>query len=160
MICDQGEKGVSAPVTNHQSQITNPSSKPQSSVERGADIAAVRRGERKASFGGEDDRGIDGELVQAQAESGRVGPVRIRRRAVAKRARAQREQGQLQLRAKGELASDWVLVTRNRNFLDSVETTVLMEPISVPPNLREWSDDFNNLFQILRPVKFRQSSAR
>jgi len=36
----------------------------------------------------------------------------------------------------------------------------MIEPISVPPNLRVWSDDFNNLFQILRPVKFRQSSPR
>jgi SAM-dependent methyltransferase len=57
-------------------------------------------------------------------------------------------------------SSDWVLVTRNRHFLDSVATTVLTEPISVPPNLRVWTDDFNNLFQILRPVKFRQSSVR
>ena len=57
-------------------------------------------------------------------------------------------------------SSDWVLVTRNRHFLDSVETTVLTEPISVPLNLRVWTDDFNNLFQILRPVKFRQSSVR
>jgi len=30
----------------------------------------------------------------------------------------------------------------------------------VPPNLRVWTDDFNNLFQILRPVKFKQSSPR
>ena len=57
-------------------------------------------------------------------------------------------------------SSDWVLVTRNRRFLDSVDSTVMIEPISVPPNLRVWTDDFNNLFQILRPVKFRQSSPR
>jgi SAM-dependent methyltransferase len=57
-------------------------------------------------------------------------------------------------------SSDWVLVTRNSHFLDSVDTMVLTEPISVPPNLRVWTDDFNNLFQILRPVKFRQSSVR
>jgi SAM-dependent methyltransferase len=55
-------------------------------------------------------------------------------------------------------SSDWVLVTRNRRFPDSIEATVLTEPISVPPNLRVWTDDFNNLFQILRPVKFKQSS--
>jgi hypothetical protein len=53
-------------------------------------------------------------------------------------------------------SSDWVVVTRNRQFLDSVDTTVLIEPISVPPNLRIWTDDFNNLFQILRPVRFKQ----
>jgi SAM-dependent methyltransferase len=57
-------------------------------------------------------------------------------------------------------SSDWVLVTRNRHFLDSIETTVLTEEIFVPPNLRVWSDDFNNLFQILRPVTFKQSSPR
>jgi hypothetical protein len=57
-------------------------------------------------------------------------------------------------------SSDWVLVTRNRRFLDSIDSTAMIEPISVPPNLRVWTDDFNNLFQILRPVKFRQSSPR
>ncbi|MCU1243368.1 MAG: hypothetical protein JWO71_4094 [Candidatus Acidoferrum typicum] len=57
-------------------------------------------------------------------------------------------------------SSDWVLVTRNRRFLDSIDSTVMTEPISVPPNLRVWTDDFNNLFQILRPVKFKQSSPR
>jgi hypothetical protein len=56
-------------------------------------------------------------------------------------------------------SSDWVLVTRNRHFLDTIDTTVLTEPISVPTNLRVWTDDFNNLFQILRPVKFKQENA-
>jgi SAM-dependent methyltransferase len=55
-------------------------------------------------------------------------------------------------------SSDWVLVTRNMRFLDSIDSTVMIEPIIVPPNLRVWTDDFNNLFQILRPVKFKQSS--
>jgi hypothetical protein len=57
-------------------------------------------------------------------------------------------------------SSDWVVVARNRHFLESFDTTVLIEPISVPPNLRVWTDDFNNLFQILRPVRFRQDGAR
>jgi len=57
-------------------------------------------------------------------------------------------------------SSDWVLVTRNRHFLGSLDTTVLIEPISVPPNLQVWTDDFNNLFQILRPVRFKQSGPR
>jgi hypothetical protein len=56
-------------------------------------------------------------------------------------------------------SSDWVLVTRNRHFLDIIDTTVLIEAISVPPHLRVWTDDFNNLFQILRPVKFKQENA-
>jgi SAM-dependent methyltransferase len=55
-------------------------------------------------------------------------------------------------------SSDWVVVTRNRHFLDSIDTTVLIEPISVPPNLRVWTDDFNNLFQILRPVGFKKDN--
>jgi SAM-dependent methyltransferase len=57
-------------------------------------------------------------------------------------------------------SSDWVLVTRSRRFLDSIDSTVMIEPISVPQNLRGWTDDFNNLFQILRPVRFKQSSPR
>jgi SAM-dependent methyltransferase len=57
-------------------------------------------------------------------------------------------------------SSDWVLVTRDRRFLDTIDSTVMIEPIPVPPNLRVWTDDFNNLFQILRPVKFRQSTPR
>jgi hypothetical protein len=36
----------------------------------------------------------------------------------------------------------------------------LTDEISVPSTLRVWTDDFNNLFQILRPVKFKQSSPR
>jgi SAM-dependent methyltransferase len=57
-------------------------------------------------------------------------------------------------------SSDWVLVTRNKRFLDSLNSTVIIEPVSVPPGLRVWTDDFNNLFQILRPVKFRERSPR
>jgi hypothetical protein len=55
-------------------------------------------------------------------------------------------------------ASDWVLVTRNRHFLDSIDSTVWLETISVPPNLRVWTDDFNNLFEILRPVHFKETT--
>ena len=50
--------------------------------------------------------------------------------------------------------SDWVLISRNKRFLDELETSVFSEPIAVPPRLRLWTDDFNNLFQILKPVKF------
>jgi len=57
-------------------------------------------------------------------------------------------------------SSDWVLITRNKRFLDSIDSTVIIEPIAVPPGLRMWTDDFNNLFQILRPVKFKQRSPR
>src|SRR5256885_14196690 len=50
-------------------------------------------------------------------------------------------------------ASDWVLVTRNKQFLDDLDTSVFIEPIEIPPKLRLWTDDYNNLFRILRPVK-------
>jgi len=56
-------------------------------------------------------------------------------------------------------ASDWVLVTRNKQFLDSLETSTFVAPIVVPPKLRLWTDDHNNLFQILRPVRFGKSNS-
>jgi hypothetical protein len=51
-------------------------------------------------------------------------------------------------------ASDWVLVTRNKEFRADLEEQTFVEPIVVPPKLRLWTDDYNNLFQILRPVTF------
>lgn len=57
-------------------------------------------------------------------------------------------------------SSDWVLVTRHSRFLDELDTSVLVETIEVPPHLRIWTDDYNNLFQILRPVKFTESAPR
>jgi SAM-dependent methyltransferase len=51
-------------------------------------------------------------------------------------------------------ASDWVLVTRNDRFLSNLDRTTLQESIEVPPKLRLWTDDYNNVFQILRPVRF------
>jgi hypothetical protein len=51
-------------------------------------------------------------------------------------------------------SADWVLVTRNEDFLNKPETFAGSEIIKVPPNLRLWTDDFNNLFEILRPVSY------
>jgi hypothetical protein len=48
--------------------------------------------------------------------------------------------------------SNWVLVTRNNRFLTDVDSLSYHGPIRVPPHLRLWTDDYNNLFQILRPV--------
>jgi SAM-dependent methyltransferase len=48
--------------------------------------------------------------------------------------------------------SNWVLVTRNARFLNDVDSLSYHRPILVPPHLRLWTDDYNNLFQILRPV--------
>lgn len=51
-------------------------------------------------------------------------------------------------------SADWVLVTRNQRFLDLSETSVGSENISVPVHLRLWTDDYNNLYEILRPLKY------
>jgi SAM-dependent methyltransferase len=54
-------------------------------------------------------------------------------------------------------ASDWVLVTRNDRFLSDLDAATLQEPVEMPPKLRLWTDDYNNLFQILRPVRFHKA---
>jgi len=57
-------------------------------------------------------------------------------------------------------SSDWVLITRNKHFLETIETTVFIDPIDVPAGIRLWTDDYNNLFQILRPVTFKEHAPR
>jgi len=57
-------------------------------------------------------------------------------------------------------SSDWVLVTRNGRFLEQLDTSVFVETILVPAHLRIWTDDDNNLFRILRPVKFIEAAPR
>jgi hypothetical protein len=56
-------------------------------------------------------------------------------------------------------SADWVLVTRNQRFLSVPETSVGGENIVVPPGLRLWTDDYNNLFEILRPVSYSTRQA-
>jgi hypothetical protein len=51
-------------------------------------------------------------------------------------------------------SADWVLVTRNQRFLNVPETSVGGENIVVLSGLRLWTDDYNNLFDILRPVSY------
>jgi hypothetical protein len=51
-------------------------------------------------------------------------------------------------------SADWVLITHNQDFLNKPETFAGNEIINVPPNLRLWTDDYNNLFEILRPVSY------
>jgi len=46
--------------------------------------------------------------------------------------------------------SDWVLVTRNRAWLQRDDIAPSTSPIEDIPRLRPWTDDFNNLFQILQ----------
>jgi hypothetical protein len=50
--------------------------------------------------------------------------------------------------------ADWVLVTRNRQFLDLPIIERGQQSIRIPAGFRPWSDDYNNLFQILKPVRF------
>ncbi len=47
-------------------------------------------------------------------------------------------------------AATWVLVTRNRQFLERSEIANASEPIPPRPGLRMWTDDYNNLFQVIR----------
>jgi len=56
--------------------------------------------------------------------------------------------------------SNWVLVTRNARFLQYLDSLSYHRPISVPSQLRLWTDDDNNLFQILRPVTAVESVLR
>ena len=46
--------------------------------------------------------------------------------------------------------TDWALVTRNRAFLERPEIAQYVGEIESIPGLRVWTDDFNNLFQILK----------
>jgi SAM-dependent methyltransferase len=50
----------------------------------------------------------------------------------------------------GATSSDWVLVTRDKSFLlrpEIVESTYVITP---EPNWRLWTDDFNNILQVLK----------
>jgi len=51
-------------------------------------------------------------------------------------------------------AADWVLVTRNQSFLNVPETFEGSEKIVLPLNAHLWTDDYNNLFEVLRPVSY------
>ncbi|HEX4327220.1 MAG TPA: fused MFS/spermidine synthase, partial [Burkholderiales bacterium] len=46
--------------------------------------------------------------------------------------------------------TDWVIVTKSRNFLDDPEIKAKRSEIIPIPGLQPWTDDFNNLFQILK----------
>lgn len=50
-------------------------------------------------------------------------------------------------------AADWVLVTRNKAFLERTEVADAGEEIPPRAHLRIWTDDYNNLFQVLRLVR-------
>lgn len=51
-------------------------------------------------------------------------------------------------------SADWVLVTHNEEFLKNPETFMGSETITIPPGLRLWTDDRNDLFHVLRPIRY------
>jgi hypothetical protein len=55
--------------------------------------------------------------------------------------------------------ADWVLLTRNQEFLNKPETFAGSQTIEVPPRLRLWTNDYNNLYEILRPVSYSTRSS-
>jgi hypothetical protein len=46
--------------------------------------------------------------------------------------------------------SDWVLVSRNHDLLAKAALSAPTKPIPTIKHLRPWTDDFNNLFDVLR----------
>jgi SAM-dependent methyltransferase/MFS family permease len=50
----------------------------------------------------------------------------------------------------GGTSSDWVLLTKDRTFVLKAEIVEATEPINPQPDWRLWTDDFNNLLQVLR----------
>ncbi len=46
--------------------------------------------------------------------------------------------------------SDWIMVSANKALLDAIALQGAIEPIVADPTLTIWSDDFNNLFRILK----------
>jgi SAM-dependent methyltransferase len=50
----------------------------------------------------------------------------------------------------GATTSDWVLLTRYKPFLLEAPIVQITEPVAPRPDWRLWTDDFNNLVQVLR----------
>ena len=50
------------------------------------------------------------------------------------------------------LPAEWVLVSRNRAFFALPMLEKETDDITVPAGLRVWTDDYNNLFRILKPI--------
>ena len=47
-------------------------------------------------------------------------------------------------------AADWVLLTRDSRFIGLPEVRAAEVPIAPRPDLRIWTDDYNNLFQVMK----------
>lgn len=58
------------------------------------------------------------------------------------------------------LAADWVLVTNNQAVLKNPAITVHARAIVSLPKLRLWTDDYNNLFSVLKTPELRRGASR
>ncbi|MEO5676664.1 MAG: fused MFS/spermidine synthase, partial [Usitatibacter sp.] len=50
----------------------------------------------------------------------------------------------------GGTTSDWVIITRHKPFILQQSIVEVTEPVAPRPDWRLWTDDFNNLFQVLK----------
>jgi spermidine synthase len=57
----------------------------------------------------------------------------------------------------GVYSSDWVLLTRNADFLQKQQVADAGKPIAPLPGLRLWTDDYNSLLPLLKRHKFKWS---
>jgi len=53
------------------------------------------------------------------------------------------------------LPAEWVLVTRNPSVFENTAIRLHSQPIAPRPRLRPWTDDFNNLLEILKTPSLR-----
>ena len=51
---------------------------------------------------------------------------------------------------KREFASEWVLVTSRSGFFDLPGLAAAAQPINLVPGMRTWTDDYSNLYNVLR----------
>jgi SAM-dependent methyltransferase len=51
------------------------------------------------------------------------------------------------------LPAEWVLVTRNESVLANTAIKLHAQPIAARAGIRPWTDDFNNLLEILKPPR-------
>lgn len=52
--------------------------------------------------------------------------------------------------SRGGFNSDWVLLTTDQAFIDLPEIRAATVPTRPRPDGRVWTDDFNNLLQVLK----------
>jgi SAM-dependent methyltransferase len=49
-------------------------------------------------------------------------------------------------------SSQWMLVTHKHSFIQTLALMHIAEEVPVPKNFRVWTDDYNNLFEVLTPL--------